>query len=230
MEQVGSWLNTRPDFEHGPVLSWLPETLKPFVRPSVAVYDLDTDALSKSANYAVIYQSVAERDSSAVAEAFALQTPPLFTVRAHGITYATIHQLPRPYSRTIDAVFSGVHLRGISRQFIGSTLVITPSWDIQLSRAGGVRSFVHVLNAEGNLIAQFDTVIDDDMFVSWQSGQQFGTPMPISLPSDLPTGEYQVLLGLYTPEDGQRLPLTIGQATPEDVDGPQAVEIMRFRR
>jgi 4-amino-4-deoxy-L-arabinose transferase-like glycosyltransferase len=230
MEQVGAWLDARPDVGRGPVLSWLPETLKPFVEPTVAVYDLDSDALSKSANYAVVYSSVAERDSSIVAEAFALQTPPLFTLRAHGITYATVHQLPRPYNRTVDAVFSGVHLRGISRQINGSTLVITPSWDIQQSQPGGVRSFVHVLNSEGSMVAQFDTLIDDGMFATWQAGQQFGTPMPIRLPADLPAGEYQVLLGLYTPLDGQRLPVMLGQAAPQDVDGPNAVEVLRIRR
>ena len=230
MEQAGAWLNARPDFERGPVLSWIPETLTPFVRPTVAVYDLDTDALSKSANYAVVYTSVAARDSRTVAEAFALQTPPLFTLRVHGVTYASIHQVPRPYSRTLDAVFSGVHLRGISDQIIGSTLVITPSWDIQLDRAGGLRSFVHVLSSEGTLVGQIDTVIDDGMFANWQVGQQFGTPLPIGLPADLPAGEYRVLLGLYTPEDGQRLPVTMGQVAPENVDGPNAVEILRIRR
>jgi hypothetical protein len=53
--------------------------------------------------------------------------------------------------------------------------------------------------------------------------------MPIGLPSDLPVGEYRVVLGLYTPEDSQRLPVTIGHTLPEDVDGPDAVEILRIR-
>ncbi|MBX0328657.1 glycosyltransferase family 39 protein [Oscillochloris sp. ZM17-4] len=229
MEQVGAWLNARPDVERGPVLSWLPETLKPFVRPTVAVYDLDIDTLTEPANYAVVYSSVAERDSSTVAEAFASQTPPLFTLRVHGITYASVHQLPRPYTRSIDAVFSGVHLRGISSQLTGSTLLITPSWDIQQDRPGGVRSFVHVLDSTGNLVAQIDTVIDDGMFATWQTGQQFGTPMPIALPPTLMGGELQVVLGLYTPEDGQRLPLTFGQALPASIDGPDAIEVLRLR-
>ncbi len=229
MEQAGAWLNARPDVARGPVLAWIPETLTPFVRPTVAVYDLDSDAFSRAANYAVVYRSVAERDSRTVAEAFASQTPPLFTLRAQGVTYASIHQLPRPYSLTVDAVFSGVHLRGISHQIIGATLVITPSWDIQLGRPGGVRSFVHVLNSAGTLVGQLDTVIDDGMFANWQAGQQFGTPMPIGLPGDLPAGVYRVLIGLYTPEDGQRLPLSIGQAVPAQVDGPHAVEVLRLR-
>lgn len=230
MEQVGAWLDARPDFARGPVLSWLPETLKPFVRPTVAVYDLDVDTLNEPANYAVVYSSVAERDSSQVAEAFASQTAPLFTLRIHGITYASVHQLPRPYQQSIGAVFSGVHLRGIAHRLVGSTLVITPSWDIQLDRPGGLRSFVHVLDPAGNLVAQLDTVLDDGMFAGWQAGQQFGTPMPIGLPDPLGEGEYQVVLGLYTPADGQRLPLTFGQALPDTVDGPNAIEIMRFRR
>jgi 4-amino-4-deoxy-L-arabinose transferase-like glycosyltransferase len=229
MNQVGAWLNARPDFTRGPVLSWLPETLKPFVRPSVAVYDLDTERIAEPANYAVVYTSVAERERSAVAAAYAQQAPPLFTLRVHGVTYATVHQLPRPYSQSVEAVFSGVHLRGFSYEQIGSTLLITPSWDIQVDRPGEVRSFVHVLDAQGTIVAQLDTPIDDGMFATWQAGQQFGTPMPVGLPADLLAGRYQVVLGLYTPADGARLPLTFGKPLPADLDGPQAIELLSLR-
>ncbi|NTU85141.1 MAG: phospholipid carrier-dependent glycosyltransferase, partial [Chloroflexales bacterium] len=136
MEQVGAWLSARPDLRRGAVLSWIPPTLTPFVPPDVPVYDLDLDTVVKPANYAVVYTSVADRDTRAVAEAYALQTPPLFTLRVKGVTYATVHQLPRPFTTSVDAVFSGVHLRGYSSHILGSTLVITPSWDIQVDRPG----------------------------------------------------------------------------------------------
>jgi 4-amino-4-deoxy-L-arabinose transferase-like glycosyltransferase len=228
MEQAGAWLSARPDLRRGPVLSWIPETLTPFIPADVAVYDLDLDTLVQPASYAVVYSSVAERDTRAVAEAYALQTPPLYTLRVRGITYLTIHQLPRPFERSADAVFSGIHLRGFSSRLEGGALLLTPSWDIQVDRPGGVFSFVHVLDGLGRRVAQLDTPLDDRLFAAWQAGQQFGTELPIALPADLPPGEYHVVLGLYTPDDGARVPLTYGTPLPESVAGPHAVRLLSF--
>jgi 4-amino-4-deoxy-L-arabinose transferase-like glycosyltransferase len=228
MEQAGAWLSARPDLRRGPVLSWIPETLKPFIPADVAVYDLDLDTLVEPASYAVVYRSVAERDTRAVAEAYALQTPPLYTLRVRGITYLTIHQLPRPFERSSDAVFSGIHLRGFSSRLEGATLLLTPSWDIQVDRPGGVFSFVHVLDGLGQRVAQLDTPLDEGLFAQWQAGQQFGAGLPIALPANLPPGEYHVVLGLYTPGDGARVPLTHGTPLPEGVAGPHAVRLLSF--
>jgi 4-amino-4-deoxy-L-arabinose transferase-like glycosyltransferase len=228
MEQAGAWLNTRPDLRRGPVLSWLPATLAPFVAPDVAVYDLDLETLTEDASYAVVYTSVAERDTRSVAEAYALQTPPLYTLRVRGVTYLTIHQLPRPFERSVGAVFSGIHLRGYSSQLEGSMLVVTPSWDIQVDRMAGVYSFIHVIDEEGQRVAQLDTPIDDGLFESWQAGQQFGAPLPIELPANLPNGEYRVVLGLYTLADGARIPLTFGEALPPSIAGPDAIRLFSF--
>jgi 4-amino-4-deoxy-L-arabinose transferase-like glycosyltransferase len=229
MEQAGAWLSERPDLRRGPVLSWLPVTLSPFVPADVAVYDLDLDTILGPASYAVVYASVAERNSRIAAEAYARQTPPLHTVRVNGVTYATIHQLPRPFTNVVGAVFSGVHLRGYSHALHEATLVITPSWDIQLDRADEVFSFVHVLDAQGRRVAQIDALIDEGMFSTWQTGQQFGAPLPIALPADLPAGIYRVILGLYTQPDGVRLPLWHGEALPEAVAGPHAISLLEFR-
>ena len=229
LEQVGAWLSARPDLRRGAVLSWIPETLTPFVPPEVPVYDLDSDTVLKSANYAVVYTSVASRDTRIVAESYALQTPPLFTLRVQGVTYATVHQLPRPFTTSVNAVFSGVHLRGYSSQLRGATLVITPSWDIQLDRAGGVFSFVHVLNERGERVAQLDAVLDEGLFSEWRAGQQFGTALPLALPADLPAGTYQVVMGLYTQPDGARLPLWQGEPLPEALAGPHALRLLSFR-
>lgn len=230
MEQAGAWLSARPDLRRGPVLSWLPATLAPFIPADVAVYDLDIEQIAAPANYAVVYSSVAERDTRTVAEAYALQSPPLHTLRVHGITYVTIHQLPRPFDRSSGAVFSGIHLRGYSRQLAGSTLTVTPSWDIQVERQGGVFSFVHILDGAGRRVAQIDAQIDDGMFPEWQAGQQFGTPLPITLPDDLAPGSYHAVLGLYTQPAGERVPLTYAPdgTYDEQIVGPHAVRLFSF--
>jgi hypothetical protein len=97
-----------------------------------------------------------------------------------------------------------------------------------VDRPGGVFSFVHVLDGLGRRVAQLDTPLDDRLFAAWQAGQQFGTELPIALPADLPPGEYHVVLGLYTPDDGARVPLTYGTPLPESVAGPHAVRLLSF--
>jgi hypothetical protein len=224
MEQVGAWLSARPDLGRGDVLSWTPPTLAPFVPRSTLVRDLRPAYLGQPSSYAVLYVRSVQHQESAEAEAYVRQTPPLFTLHTHGIEYASVHQLPRPFATPVGAVFGeGLHLRGFSSERVGSTLVITPSWDIQAGQAGGVVSFVHVLAPDGARVAQVDAPLDQGMFAEWQAGQQFDSPLPIPLPPDLPAGEYRLALGLYTPADGARLPLRDGEPLPDSLAGPHTI-------
>jgi hypothetical protein len=222
LEEAGAWLSQRPDVGNGPILSWIPPTLVHFVPQQVK--DLDEQTTRQLSSYAVLYSRSVQRKESAAAEAYARQTPPLYTVRRHGIEYATIHQLPRPFEQPVDAVFGdGLHLRGYSQQLLQSTLRITPSWNVQRDQPGGVFFFVHVLAADGSKVAQVDLPIDDGLFPQWQAGQQFGRPLELPLPPGLPPGEYRVALGVYQPTDGRRLPLKGGTALPPEVDGAETL-------
>jgi hypothetical protein len=223
MDQVGAWLRARPDLKRGPVLSWIPPTLAPFVPAAPGVLDLRVQLLDLPSSYAVLYARSVQRQESAVAEAYVRQTPPLFTLRLYGIEYATIHQLPRPFDIALDAQFGeGLHLRGFSQRHEGQTLTITPSWDVQASQPGGRFCFVHVLGPDGQRVAQVDALLDQGMFPTWQAGQQFDTPFPLQLPTNLPPGQYRVVMGVYTP-DGGRLPLRHGAPAPADLAGPDAL-------
>jgi hypothetical protein len=226
MEQVGAWLSTRPDLGRGDVLSWIPPTLAPFVPQSTLVRDLRPAYLGRPSSYAVLYVRSVQHKESAEAEAYVRQSPPLFALRMHGVTYATVHQLPRPFERPVGAVFGeALHLRGFTSALVGSTLVITPSWSVQAGRPGGVVSFVHVLAPDGRRVAQVDAPLDQGMFVEWQAGQQFDAPLPVPLPPDLPAGAYRVVMGLYTPSDGARLPVSGVPRLPDELAGPQAIEL-----
>jgi hypothetical protein len=55
MEQVGAWLRARPDLGRGPVLSWIPPTLAPFVPASPGVLDLRVPLMREPSSYAVLY-------------------------------------------------------------------------------------------------------------------------------------------------------------------------------
>lgn len=230
MEQVGAWLSARPDLPRGDVLSWIPPTLAPFVPQSTLVRDLRPAYLREPSSYAVLYVRSVQHRESPEAEAYVRQTPPLYTLRMHGITYATVHQLPRPFAEPVGAVWgAGVHLRGYTRELVGSTLVITPSWDIQADMPGGVVAFVHLLAPDGARVAQVDAPLDQGMFAVWQAGQQFDAALPVQLPPGLPAGEYRVVMGLYTPGDGARLPLRRGTPLSDGVAGPHATQLAAVR-
>jgi 4-amino-4-deoxy-L-arabinose transferase-like glycosyltransferase len=227
MDQVGAWLANRPDLDRGIVLSWISPTLAPFVPTISYTRDLRPAFLSQRTSYAVLYVRSVQHGESRVAEAIVRQTLPLHTVRINGIPYATIHQLARPYTTPVDVIFDqSIHLRGYSVEQKNGTLTIIPSWNIRTNYRGGTMVFAHVLNEAGQRVSQIDIPLDQGMFANWQAGQQFDEILPLALPTD--PGEYRVVIGTYTPE-GTRLPITQGTALPEQIAGPHALELLRFR-
>ncbi|HEY0601613.1 MAG TPA: glycosyltransferase family 39 protein [Herpetosiphonaceae bacterium] len=228
LEDAGAWLGNRPDVGNGPILSWISPTLMYFVPQQVR--DLDAVTVRQLSSYAVLYSRSVQRKEAPEAEAYVRQTPPLYTVRKHGIEYATIHQLPRPFDQPVDAVFgAGLHLRGYAQELLQSTLTITPSWNIQADQPGGVFFFVHVLAPDGSKVSQVDLPLDDGLFPQWQAGQQFGRPLALPLPADLPAGEYRVALGVYQLAEGRRLPLKGGAVLPPEVDGAHTLLLTTLR-
>ena len=96
MDQAGAYLREQPDIGHGPVLSALGATLQPFVPVLVRDVSRPGDA---PANYAVVYiESIQRAANPPIYEAIE-QTVPLRTITIHGIDYAKIYQLPRPFER-----------------------------------------------------------------------------------------------------------------------------------
>jgi 4-amino-4-deoxy-L-arabinose transferase-like glycosyltransferase len=227
MEHVGAWLSARPDRDRGFVLSWIPDTLQPFLPRELRALDIraTTIALRNPApNYAVVYARGAMRQDTPELAAEVSRTPPLYQLHMNGLEYATVYQIPRPFEMRVGARFDNtLELGGFSQQRIGATLVISPSWSVWSDQPGGRFVFAHVLAADGRRVAQIDAAIDDGMFPAWQAGQQFGTALPITLPGELPAGEYRVVLGVYDPAANARLPLTLAPALPADVDGPDAL-------
>ena len=69
--------------------------------------------------------------------------------------------------------------------------------------------FVHVLAADGQIVAQQDTVPDQGASPtsSWIKGEYVTDAYQISLRPDLPPGPYQLRIGLYDATTGSRLPV-----------------------
>jgi 4-amino-4-deoxy-L-arabinose transferase-like glycosyltransferase len=222
MDQVGAYLSTRPDIKNGPVISALARTLKPFV--PVPVKDV-TDIGDSPVNYAVVYLESIQRGASPEIYAAIRQTLPLHRITIHGIDYAEIYQLPKPFERPIGARFGdALALRGVTLKYESGRLMITPSWDVRGRLAADYNVFIHMLDSAGRMVARIDVApggVGGTPTSAWEPGQQIAVPLPLPLPDTLPAGTYQVILGLYDARTGERLAFTGG--TPAATDGPNAL-------
>jgi 4-amino-4-deoxy-L-arabinose transferase-like glycosyltransferase len=224
MDAVGAYLRTRPDLDYGPVLAALPRTLRPFVPvPVKNVYELDQD----TQNYAVVYLESLQRGAHPDIYAQIRQTVPLATITLHGIDYAQIHQLPRPFAQPINAQFGpALHLRGITVAHAPDQVTVIPSWDVRDNFPADYNLFLHLLNAQGQRVAHVDLPpggAEWPLTSAWQPGQQISVPLPLPLPEELPAGEYRLVLGLYDTATGTRLPPTAGPLADPALTGPDAL-------
>ncbi len=77
-----------------------------------------------------------------------------------------------------------------------------------LKRPPSVAAFVHLLDANQNVVAQFDgfDAVTEDLM----PGDVVVQLHPLKLPDNLRAGTYRFALGVYTRDDLQRLPLSVG--------------------
>jgi hypothetical protein len=72
--------------------------------------------------------------------------------------------------------------------------------------------FVQVLDETNHKIAQWDGAVGGDWWPTpvWAEGQRVWQDVPLTLAEDAPPGRYRVIVGVYDPATGQRLPLGDG--------------------
>ena len=226
MDQVGAYLRARPDIQQGPVLSALGLTLRPFV--PVPVRDV-TNLGKGAANYAVVYRESIQRAANPAIYAMIQQTLPLHTVTIHGIDYAWIYQLPKPFDRALPARFGeALQLRGVTLTQAAGQLTLTPAWDVRGHPATDYQVFLHLLDSSGKRVAQIDIAPRGGggrPTSTWQPGEQIAVPLLLPLPANLPSGEYQLTMGLYDLATGERLQLVEGGAANPAYAGRDALLI-----
>ncbi|MCC6192662.1 MAG: glycosyltransferase family 39 protein [Anaerolineales bacterium] len=102
----------------------------------------------------------------------------------------------------------------------GGQVDIALYWEALAPMTEDFTVFVHLLDESGALIAQHDGQPQDGRAPTawWSPGDLFRDVHPLSLPADLPAGRYQVDVGLYRWDTGQRLPLfdPAGARLPDD--------------
>jgi hypothetical protein len=89
----------------------------------------------------------------------------------------------------------------------GGTLGLTLYWRALDEMETHFTVFTHLLGPEGNVVAQQDNPPVNGTYATtlWLSGEVITDPYRISLPPDLPSGEYPIEVGFYVAETGLRL-------------------------
>lgn len=90
-----------------------------------------------------------------------------------------------------------------------TVLTVAATWRVQQPPTQDYTRFIHVLNAEGRLVAQHDgTPLDGFLPTSaWRPALPVHDTVEIVLPPKLPPGEYRVVAGFYDPATLARAPL-----------------------
>jgi 4-amino-4-deoxy-L-arabinose transferase-like glycosyltransferase len=120
--------------------------------------------------------------------------------------------LPLPVSFAERLVLAGTQFdQGVIRA--GERLAFLTFWEVmQASRPQSLAFFVHLLDAQGNIIAQQDGLGYPPH--TWQAGDRFVHVHGLNLDAALPAGTYWLQLGLYQREDGQRWPIVDAAGEP----------------
>ncbi|MGD2207444.1 MAG: hypothetical protein PVH17_11770, partial [Anaerolineae bacterium] len=117
---------------------------------------------------------------------------------------------PGPISHPARADFAGqIELLGYDTTHQEETLAVTLHWRCLEPPTADYVVFVHLLDAAGNLIAQHDGQPRDGTYPTsvWDTDEVATDEHALSLPPDLPPGDYRLRVGLYRLETGERLPV-----------------------
>ncbi|MFN8494418.1 MAG: glycosyltransferase family 39 protein [Caldilineaceae bacterium] len=124
----------------------------------------------------------------------------------------TVGPSPAAPQQKIDAVWAKqIHLIGADTisptLHTGQTLNVRLVWSASAPVEQNYTIFVHLVGADGKPIAQSDRAPEGGFYPTsgWQVGERVQDNYLLTVPETAPPGQYQLLVGLYRPETGERL-------------------------
>ncbi len=109
-----------------------------------------------------------------------------------------------------------ITLLGYDRELQEDTLHLTLYWQAERALDRNWTVFMHLLDKTGTLIAQHDSPPSDGRYPTsvWDQGEVVYDRHTLALPSGLSDGGYEMIIGLYSQESGERLPVLDGEGNP----------------
>ena len=214
-EQVADWLNQQPNITGVATATPRTEMIAPYLRPEAQVKSLYGDTIPDDVGYVVVYLRDVHGGLGAPFDQFYGLLEPIHTVYIHGVAYAWIYQVAQPVAQPLPADFGdAIHLRGfeivedIER---GADMLINFFWETQSPLPTQYHLFVHLIGPDGQRYAQTDPLypsspLEIDLYHAFH--------IPLYVPIDIPGGTYRVLIGIYDPANGERLPLSTSERAP----------------
>lgn len=138
-----------------------------------------------------------------------------FTTDTHSIIFAqeaVVYEMDWPYRQEIapqheeTAVFGDrIRLRGYDWLPDDQAVALTLYWESLTGVADSYKVFVHIVDETGMIVAQADRLPVNGLAPTWRwrPGDLVRDVYQILLPLELPPGQYQVRVGLYTEENGR---------------------------
>ncbi len=146
----------------------------------------------------------------------------------------------QPLQRRMDAPGFAIPISatlGGEVQLVGATITPTQEalrvelvWRALVDPERRAQVFVHLLDADSQLVAQLDGAPADGYPLNqWAAGEYVVDRRTLPLSADLPSGEYTVVAGLYDELSLERWPVydAAGQRAPDDAVRVGAMEIVR---
>ncbi|HUN23259.1 MAG TPA: hypothetical protein PK299_09035 [Anaerolineales bacterium] len=129
-----------------------------------------------------------------------------------GQVTVTTYQPPQfpPMQVETTAEFGALRLGGYDSRQSENALALTFYWQAQMPLSGDYHYFVHLVDtAQQQIVAQVDGVPQQGTLPTWQwqAGQIVVESVTLDL-QNVPAGEYQITVGWYDPQTGERLPIT----------------------
>ena len=125
-------------------------------------------------------------------------------------------------AHTVSADFADtIRLRGYSlaQNTSHGTISVQLAWETLRASTQDYAAFVHVIGPDGQIYARVDPQLQTSQIRAHSFRK---TSVQLQLPPQAPAGSYRVVVGVYTPNDGQRLALPPALAANPALDGPDA--------
>jgi uncharacterized membrane protein len=142
-------------------------------------------------------------------------------------SYEPVELTPSPPGQPRQVQFwnlidlQGVDLPLTPRQ-AGDQLPFTLYWQASAPISVDLTTFAHLLDEQGQVVAQLDWLPQDRLGYlptsAWQPGRPVIDRQTIVLPGDLAAGQYRLIVGWYYAPSGERLPLTANNRPGEPGD------------
>jgi hypothetical protein len=100
----------------------------------------------------------------------------------------------------------------------GDILPLSLFWRPLVNIPTDYRVFLHLLDGDNRLLAQTDAVPvgGSRPTTTWSPGEEIRDPVGLLVPADSVPGEYRLVVGMYRPDSGERLPVRDLEGTPGD--------------